>query len=260
LSGLITIITINFNDAQGLKKTILSVLGQSSQEIEYIIIDGGSTDDSVAILKQYEDQLSYWISEPDKGIYAAMNKGIDKATGDYLLFLNSGDVLYDTAVISKFISFKSDCDIVYGNTCLTNGKQQELKTMSHVHDLASSLSNTINHQSIFFSKRLFNNNQRYNLAYSIIADWVFVNDAVRLRQATFQYIDLVISIYDTTGVSSNWDTISEQREYYMQTNFSADFRNVLKSYQNQVTQYNSFRNRPLIKKLLQIKNLFKSKK
>ncbi|MGK0307850.1 MAG: glycosyltransferase involved in cell wall biosynthesis, partial [Urechidicola sp.] len=102
---LISIITINYNDAVGLKKTMASVLEQTYEDIEYIVIDGGSTDGSKAYIELYHKDLAYWVSEPDQGIYHAMNKGIDQATGDYLLFLNSGDWLVDNFVIDKFEGF-----------------------------------------------------------------------------------------------------------------------------------------------------------
>ena len=85
-----SIITINYNNRDGLEMTINSVLGQSYQDLEYIIIDGGSTDGSVEVIKKYESRIDYWVSEPDKGVYNAMNKGIGKASGDYLNFMNSG--------------------------------------------------------------------------------------------------------------------------------------------------------------------------
>ncbi|MFT4805390.1 MAG: glycosyltransferase involved in cell wall biosynthesis, partial [Psychroserpens sp.] len=99
----LSIITINFNNAVGLKKTIESVVNQTSNDFEYIVIDGGSNDGSVDVIKEYEAKVSYWVSEVDKGIYHAMNKGILLAKGDYLEFLNSGDILVNETVIQKII-------------------------------------------------------------------------------------------------------------------------------------------------------------
>ena len=96
-----SIITINYNNKDGLEKTILSVINQTCQDFEYIIIDGGSTDGSVDVIKKYADRIDYWVSEPDKGIYNAMNKGIIKAKGEYLNFMNSGDCFYDNEVLSN---------------------------------------------------------------------------------------------------------------------------------------------------------------
>ncbi|WP_373940767.1 glycosyltransferase [Polaribacter sejongensis] len=111
----ITIITINYNNLLGLKKTMQSVFDQTYKDVEYVIIDGGSTDGSKEYILDNAEKLAYWVSEPDNGIYNAMNKGIAKATGEYLLFLNSGDFLCDNYVLSKFSLELKDADIYYGN-------------------------------------------------------------------------------------------------------------------------------------------------
>lgn len=255
----ISIVTINYNNLEGLKATMHSVFEQTYDAIEYIVIDGGSSDGSLALIGQFEKDLTYWVSEPDNGIYDALNKGIDKVTGAYVLFLNSGDSLHSKTVLEEFASLKTDIDLVYGNTLIVTGDKKEIKTMHAVSDLASSLSNTINHQSVFHHSRLFENNRRYSLAYPIIADWVFVNESVRELQARFKYVDFIVARYDGTGVSSNWDQIAKEREDYMEKTFSKDFRSVLKSYQTKVSEYNSFRNRPIVKALRRLKRVFKSK-
>ena len=96
-----SIITINYNNCEGLRRTIESVVNQTCHDFEYIIIDGGSTDGSVDVIKQYADQIDYWVSEPDKGIYNAMNKGVAVAKGEYCLFLNSGDSLHNNSALAK---------------------------------------------------------------------------------------------------------------------------------------------------------------
>ena len=109
-----SIITINYNNKEGLERTIQSVLGQISKDYEYIIIDGGSTDGSVDVIRQYADHISYWISEPDKGRYNAMNKGIRQATGDYLNFMNSGDTFHSSSVLEDIAKMNFDEDIITG--------------------------------------------------------------------------------------------------------------------------------------------------
>src|ERR1700757_1115246 len=101
----LSIITINFNDQLGLSKTIKSVISQTISDFEFIIIDGASSDKSLDIIKHYADKISFWVSEKDNGIYDAQNKGIAKATGDYLLFLNSGDCFYNEHIVENFYSF-----------------------------------------------------------------------------------------------------------------------------------------------------------
>ena len=112
----ISIITVNYNDKLGLEKTIKSVLDQENVVFEYLVIDGNSNDGSKDIIEKYKDKINYWVSEPDSGIYNAMNKGIRAATGDYLLFLNSGDWLFENnsiANVDKLITGSKD--IYYGN-------------------------------------------------------------------------------------------------------------------------------------------------
>ena len=94
-----SIITVNFNNKEGLRKTIESVIHQTFHDFEFIVIDGGSTDGSADVLKEYHTQIDYWVSEPDGGIYQGMNKGIKKATGDYLNFMNSGDCFFAVDVL-----------------------------------------------------------------------------------------------------------------------------------------------------------------
>src|SRR3954468_8744814 len=120
----LSIITINFNNAAGLRKTMESVVSQSSQHFEYIVIDGGSTDGSAEVIQQHAGKLAYWVSEADNGIYNAMNKGILKASGDYCQFLNSGDTLASPYVIERMLEVLPDCSIFYGNMikALPNGK------------------------------------------------------------------------------------------------------------------------------------------
>ena len=111
----LTIITINYNNLEGLKRTVESVLNQTWQEFEYIVIDGGSNDGSAEYIESQSEHIDYWVSEPDKGIYNAMNKGIAKARGEYLLFLNSGDHLYSAKVLEENYGKIADFDLIYFN-------------------------------------------------------------------------------------------------------------------------------------------------
>ena len=121
-SPLISIITVVFNDVTHIEETILSVINQDYLNIEYIIIDGGSTDGTVDVIKKYEDKISFWLSEPDQGVYDAMNKGIDKATGDWINFMNSGDIFTNCHILSSvFIEDEYDSvDVIYGDAAQKN--------------------------------------------------------------------------------------------------------------------------------------------
>ncbi len=128
-SPIISIITVVYNCVDLLPGTIESVMGQTYSNIEYIVVDGGSTDGTVAVIEKYADQISQWISEPDKGLYNAMNKGLKMATGDYLWFMNAGDHLYALDTVEKMISkWQPDTDILYGEVMLVDDNRQELGT------------------------------------------------------------------------------------------------------------------------------------
>ena len=117
---LISVVTVSYNAVATIEQTILSVVNQTYPHIEYIIIDGGSTDGTVDVIKKYADRIAYWVSEPDKGIYDAMNKGIKVATGEWINFMNCGDSFYSVSVLSDVFKDKSckENDVIYGNTCI----------------------------------------------------------------------------------------------------------------------------------------------
>ena len=123
---LISIVTVTYHDKIGLEKTIKSVQGQSYDNIEYIVIDGGSTDGTIEIIKKYEDRIDYWISEPDSGIYDAMNKGIDAATGDFVIFMNSNDTFYTEGTVETFARQMSEDKVYFGRANIVGGKQKRL--------------------------------------------------------------------------------------------------------------------------------------
>ena len=149
----LSIITINYNNTRGLEKTLSSVWNdQTYSNFEHIVIDGGSTDGSVDVIKKYADKLTYWVSEPDKGIYNAMNKGILKAKGEYLLFLNSGDYLCNEA-LSEIFSENFSEDIVYGNfTLLCKNGEKKIKTFSEQVDYNLLYLESIGHQSTLIKR------------------------------------------------------------------------------------------------------------
>lgn len=135
----ISVVTVCFNAASILERTILSVLNQAYNNIEYIIIDGSSTDGSVDIIKKYSDRIAYWVSEPDKGIYDAMNKGIKVATGEWINFMNAGDTFCNENVLSAiFNSYKyEDVDVIYGNSILIDdiGQSKLIESSSKIDKL-----------------------------------------------------------------------------------------------------------------------------
>ncbi|MEM5564594.1 glycosyltransferase family 2 protein [Psychroserpens sp. AS72] len=256
---LISIITINYNNLQGLKNTMNSVFEQSYKDIEYIIIDGGSTDGSKDFIESKKESLYYWVSEKDGGIYDAMNKGIDQATGNYLLFLNSGDWLVDKLVVEKFVNLKPIEDIVYGDPLVRNGSKWKRKSMPKEMNAVIALTNTLNHQAIFYSSNLTSDNFRYNTSYKVISDWIFTNDAIILKNGTTRYIDLLVSCFENPGISSDFSLRNKERKRYLKENFDPMFLNLLKEYKLIRNQHNSLKNSFLVRimvKMLQKKGQF----
>jgi glycosyltransferase involved in cell wall biosynthesis len=191
---LISIITVVYNGVATLEQTILSIINQTYKNIEYIIIDGGSTDGTIDIIKKYEKHLAYWISEPDKGIYYAMNKGIDKATGEWINFMNSGDWFYNENVISSiFNNDYSNYDLVYGNT----EKRYLDKTV--IERAGKFWKTGIVHQSIF-SKTSLNKIYKFNTNYKISADFDFTYK-IFLKGYKTLHIDIPITSFDIIGIS-----------------------------------------------------------
>ncbi|ABQ03346.1 glycosyltransferase family 2 protein [Flavobacterium johnsoniae] len=202
----ISIITINYNNASGLEKTIESVINQTYKDFEFIVIDGGSTDESKEIILKAGSSISYWVSEKDAGIYNAMNKGIKTASGDYLLFINSGDYLYNEKVVENLVNHLLETDeIVYGNVLLRNETKNWEIIQEHPDKLNFSYfyNRTICHQVCLFKRSLFDNIFFFNEDYKIASDWEFLIYAIYIQKVNCRKIDLLISVYDTTGISGN---------------------------------------------------------
>jgi hypothetical protein len=193
---LISIITVVFNGEKFLEETIQSIINQTYDNVEYIIIDGGSTDGTLDIIKKYEDRIDYWVSEGDRGIYDAMNKGLDVASGDWINFMNAGDKLF---FIPYFKNIK-DADLVYGKAILSNGKV--LIYNKNVKFKNFSRGMVVCHQSCFYNKEYYKKS-RYDLKYKICADQKFTALAIKSSKAF--YIDQVIAYYDLHGISSQND-------------------------------------------------------
>lgn len=226
-----SVITINYNNKDGLEMTINSVLGQTFHDFEYIIIDGGSTDGSIEVIKKYATKIDYWVSEPDKGIYNAMNKGIKKATGNYLNFMNSGDTYHSPSILETIAGLHSGDDIIIG------GYYETGKGVSHTIPpqdvtLLTLLKYTINHQATFIKKSLFDK-RLYDESYMIMADAKFNFQSIIIDNCSVLISDCIVSDYDTTGISSNYDIYKKERQRFLHELFPP---RVIQDYAN---MYNS---------------------
>lgn len=200
----LSIITINLNNNAGLRETVESVLNQTYNDYEYIIIDGGSIDGSIETIKEYADRISYWVSEPDKGIYNGMNKGILQAKGEYLQFLNSGDLLVNETILSKVFEIKRTADIVYGhlNTVFDKKIRLHKAVKENQLSLAYFYNSTLSHPASFIARRLFDN-CLYDESYSISADKLFFIENIISKNCTLQQINTTIANFNLVGISNN---------------------------------------------------------
>ncbi len=205
MSKKVSIITVNYNDKPGLEKTIASVLSQTSSDYEFVVMDGGSTDGSVELINQYKDRIDIAVSEKDSGVFNAMNKAIKAATGEFLIFMNGGDIFYNQTVLEDVIPMlTSEADIYYGdNYKETPGRSKRLKTYPEKLSFSFFYTSSINHQSTFIRRSLFDQYFYYNENYRIAADWEFFIYTICKENVPYKYLKKTIAIYDFTGISSN---------------------------------------------------------
>jgi glycosyltransferase involved in cell wall biosynthesis len=200
----LSIITINLNNNQGLIKTMGSVLNQTFKDFEYILIDGNSTDGSMATIQEHSKKIHRWISEPDEGIFNAMNKGIRMACGEYLLFLNSGDFLINENVLNDVFRNELKEDIICGLSHVShNGEIQFTSSLPVNFTLGFFMHNTISHSAAFIKKTLFDSYGYYSEDLKYCGDWEFWIRTIILKNSTTRTLDIVISDYNINGVSSD---------------------------------------------------------
>ena len=238
----LSIITINRNNAEGLRKTIESVLSQTYRNLEYIVIDGASSDDSVNVIKELESEgireleTFQWISEPDTGIYNAMNKGIKKATGEYLLFLNSGDFLIAPDVIERVMTQYKGADILCAKCNVSNnGKVEWTSTPPAKVTFGTLYLQGLPHQATFIKRSLFETCGLYREDLRYNSDIAFWYKSIIEYHASTEPIDVITTDYNLDGVSAqekySANFIAEQKEILAPyALFTADY-DVMKSLQ-----------------------------
>ena len=230
----LSIITINYNNLDGLKKTAESIINQTWQDYEWIIIDGGSNDGSKEYVERVvsmpNSKVSYWCSEPDKGIYNAMNKGIISANGDYLNFMNSGDSFYANDTLTKVFELPFDEDIIVGyNIGLQSGKIDRLYSKEYT-PLKILLNYNFCQQALFI-KREFQLQELYDETLRIISDWKFYLLACTKYNANFKFIDMIVAVMDNTGISSTSPTlVHEEKKVVYESVFGKEIADELIAY------------------------------
>jgi len=255
----LSIITINYNNASDLEKTIHSVAKQTWRNFEYIIIDGGSKDDSIEVIKRNQQSITHWVSESDRGIYNAMNKGIAKAQGEYLLMLNAGDVLCSTSVLEQVFSksaYNEDliaCDVY-------RSADDKIFDKSHFPDSLTFgflRNGTISHQATFIKRNLHDTVGLYDETLKFASDWKFFILAACRYNASYIHLNIFISICDCSGLTcmpENFPAMKKENEKVLKQYFPA----FLKDY----SDYDRIKSKTLKRRkedlLLAAKNFIKS--
>lgn len=233
----LSIITINRNNAAGLEKTLQSVTDQTFKEFEYIVVDGASTDGSVEVIKRYESKFAHlkWVSEPDKGIYNAMNKGIRMASGDYIQILNSADCLSAPEVTQRMLAElerQGNPAILYGNMvkCFPDGRRMVDKCFAGQEiTMLGMFTGTLNHDPAYIRRDLFEKYGYYDEGLKIVSDWKWYQQAIILGGEKPQYVDMDVTLFDMTGISeTNKELDKAERKQVLEQLFP---RTVLADYE-----------------------------
>lgn len=230
---LFSVITVNLNHVSGLKQTLESVKTQKESSFEHLVIDGGSTDGSLEVLREFSDYLSYAVSEKDHGIYQAMNKGIAASKGRWLLFLNSGDILCDDQVLSRVSNLLPlEGEWIYGDSYRLSD------SFPHSRQLRKSdprltprvlFRTGVCHQSVFFRRDLFERFGLYDESYKIAGDWEF-EARLLARNCPAEYLGFPVSVYEGQGISHHHqaerdEEVSRLLEKYFPRTVVEDYRN-----------------------------------
>ncbi|MCW2118489.1 glycosyltransferase family 2 protein [Flavobacterium sp. 7A] len=259
----LSIITINYNDVEGLKNTVNSVINQSWQEFEHIIIDGGSTDGSNDYIKENANYFSYAVSEADKGIYNAMNKGIAQACGEYLLMLNAGDVLHNVEVLKQVFENKPyKEDLIYGDV------DRESKGVVFTESIfPDKLSfgflryGMISHQAVFIKKSLHELIGLYDETIKYGADWHFIILAVCKYNASHIHLKIKMALCSADGLTCNtlhFENMHRERNDILSMEFPAFVDDYLYFDELEKRRFSNIKSRAITNSKKSIKNIVKS--
>lgn len=255
----LSIVSITYNNLAGLKKTMKSVLEQTFTGYEYIIIDGGSSDGSREYVEENADKLVYAISERDKGVYDAMNKGIKVAKGEYLFFLNSGDRLVTPNTLERVWTDHHKEDIVFGNLLIEDISETWEKNYPDQPSFKYFLTDSLPHSGgAFIRRELFERVGLYDESVKISSDWMFYLDAIFNHKSTLKYLAMPISYFDYDGLSSrpeNRELLESEKLTFLEKEFPLHYE-----HEKLKQQHHLLINSRIIKLYFRIKTLFQSSK
>lgn len=222
-----SVITINYNNKEGLVRTIQSTISQTFKDYEFIIVDGGSIDGSREIIDNSKEYLSWWCSEPDQGVYNAMNKGVKHAKGEYCIFMNSGDYFYNEQVLENVNKLNANCDFLYGYTL--NPITDEINNVPITNLLVTLITDSLSHQATFIKKKVLEE-YPYDENLKIVSDWKLWIEAILFGQKTFQNINIKIAYQEAAGLSSNKNAHKNERQEVLMKYFAPAILNDLEEY------------------------------
>ena len=256
----LSIITINRNNAAGLEKTMLSVASQTCKDFEYIVVDGASTDDSVEVIKRLAPQFGErlkWISEPDKGIYNAMNKGMRMSAGEYFQILNSADCLASDDVTERMLAElekQGNPLMLYGNMikCFSNGKKILDKSFAgRPITMIGMYTGTLNHNPTYIHSSLFDKYGYYDETLKIVSDWKWFLQSIILYGEKPVYADINVTLFDMNGVSeTNKDLNKAERKTVLEQLFPATILIDYEKYAFPIDQFNRLNRHPWAYKMV----------
>ena len=250
----LSIITITRNNVDGLQKTFDSVFKQSFNDYEYIVIDGESTDGSKEIIEANKEKISHWVSEKDGGVYHAMNKAIAKASGEYLLFLNSGDHLINNTILNEVSAALDGTDIIYGNIFLIESPTKSWTghypaKLSFQHFVEGSLP----HPASFIKRTVFETVGLYDESLQIVADWKFFIDAICRFNVSYKHIDKTVAVFYLDGLSSlakNQALLQEEKKAVLMKWYPMFIEN-----SKELTKLRAFKNHRAISTFIKVANI-----
>lgn len=235
-----SIITVNLNNAAGLQATLNSVRIQSFRDYEHIIIDGGSTDSSIAEIRSYEGLFNgatgglHWCSQKDNGVYEAMNRGVQQAKGHYLLMLNSGDVLHRPDSLLQVVNAGLEADIIYGDVEWVTSEGNYIHHFPDRLPFSYFFHNSLGHQAAFIRREVHDLVGLYCEEYKIVSDWSFFVTALCKHNVSYQHIPVVVADCPRDGIStdqSNYPIIDAEKEHFLNLTFPAfldDYQSIKK--------------------------------
>lgn len=249
---ILSIVTINYNNAEGLKKTLASVTAQTVTEFEHVVVDGASTDGSADIIREYAEKALYpvrWVSEPDKGIYNAMNKGLRMASGEYIEILNSGDTFAtkeSTAQMQDALKQTQFPPILYGNMLKDYGDGKLVRdncggTLFRPNSFLYFYKGTLNHDCAYIRRELFEKYGYYNEEMRICSDWEWYVKAIAIGGEKTVYVNVDVTIFNMDGISEsggkNRDIIIKERRGYLEQVLPKSVLSDYDSYHFPIEQY-----------------------